>query len=373
MSSLETFADHCTDLKSIFEQFPDFHYIIAGDFNLPNLVWDGNKVINDLAGSSRELYNMLNVTYAFLNLNQVNQIPNNRNVFLDLIFTHLKRLDIFKAEDPIFDDSHHHIPYSWSVDINSPTILISQVEVFDFANGDYALLNDYLASINWDVCFQGKNLNDKVLTFYDILFAGITHFIPTKILRTGCSSYPRWFNKELIELYKTKKSAHSAFQVSGNLEDYLYFKSVRSRCKELNDSLYASYIRKVDGCILNDPTYFWKFIKSKKDCNGIPNEMFFDEISSSGGQDISNLFADFFSSVYDKGNNDDLADNFNFCPKMEVNDGGLRVTNRDVFDYISVMKSSLSPGPDGIPSFLLKKCICTITLPLCSLFESSLA
>ena len=56
----------------------------------------------------------------------------------------------------------------------------------------------------------------------------------------------------------------------------------------------------------------------------------------------------------------------------QVHDVGLNITLTDVFDHISDLKSSCNPGPDGVPSIVIKNCKFTLSLPLLNLFKSSL-
>ena len=372
-SPLSIFEDYCSDLELIFERFPDSSYVIAGDFNLPHLVWNGNDILFDSSTSKHEYYDVINSTSAFLNLKQVNLFPNGRNVFLDLIFTNIVALAVLPAVDPIFPQSLHHSPYSWYISCTSSSSLHSEVQIFDFNNGDYISLNEFYASINWDNYFLGLNLDEKVAVFYDIVFNGFEQFIPHKILRHNArNNYPVWFDKELKDLCRNKRIAHSIYKKSSRFEDYIYFKSLRSRCKQLCEQLYAAYISNVNVSIFNNPKFFWKFVRDKKKSDSsIPAEMTLDQHSVKGGDEVANLFAQYFSSVYAV---DDLR-NFACCfdSSSQVNDSGLYISLSDVFNHISLLKSSCNPGPDGVPSIVLKNCKFSLCLPLFILFQTSLS
>src|SRR5699024_1400047 len=106
------YKSHCRDLEIIFNRFIDSDFIIAGDFNLPKVNWNDDF---NLIRSECENFEILMSTYTFLNLNQVNKYPNNRNVFLDLVFTNIPNLDIQLTLDPLLDSSFHHMPYYWSL------------------------------------------------------------------------------------------------------------------------------------------------------------------------------------------------------------------------------------------------------------------
>ena len=80
--------------------------------------------------------------------------------------------------------------------------------------------------------------------------------------------------------------------------------------------------------------------------------MSFGNKSADNRFDISNLVAEYFSSVYVNSS----TVNFDCVEQNSVNvlDNGLKVTISDVFQAISNLKTTCSPGPDRIPSIVLK-------------------
>ena len=93
-------------------------------------------------------------------------MPNNNNVFLDIIFSNITNLQVNVVVDSIFVNSLHHISYLWSLTNFYVSVLSSETEIFNFANGNYHLLNDYLASVDWKSCFVGLDVDDKASVFF---------------------------------------------------------------------------------------------------------------------------------------------------------------------------------------------------------------
>ncbi|XP_063907420.1 uncharacterized protein LOC135125696 [Zophobas morio] len=350
-SPLNVFEDYCCDLESIFEKFTESSYIIVGDFNLPQLRWDLGNIQNNALSGSRDYYNVISYTTAFMNLEQLNKIPNSRNVFLDLVFSNIVSLDISIAIDPIFPASVHHFPYEWCVPSTSLFPVYSETRRFDFAKGNYNLLNNFFASVRWDSIWSGLTIDEMVVI-------------------NSAQTFPKWFTKELKDLCVMKKSAHYHYKKSGKLEDYLHFKNLRSRCKELSRQLYSAYVSKVNLSISNNPKFFWKFIRDKRNNDMIPNEMCLNQEVAKGGKQIPDLFAKYFSSVYVKDDSRKFLCDFEV--PLQVNDNGLSVTLSIVFEHISALYLSCNSGPDGIPSVVLKNCNYTLSLPLFILFKTSL-
>mgnify|MGYP006948249365 CR=1 FL=1 len=55
---------------------------------------------------------------------------------------------------------------------------------------------------------------------------------------------------------------------------------------------------RVEQSLLQNPQYFWRFVKDMRNTGTIPDCMHFGSESALNGQEISNLFAKHFSEVY---------------------------------------------------------------------------
>ena len=118
---------------------------------------------------------------------------------------------------------------------------------------------------------------------------------------------------------------------------------------------------------------FWKFTNSARGISGLPNVMSFRNSLADNGQDIVDMFATYFESVYvepDNDNSDDeLIDNYTYS---DINISKLEITQMDVFEAIEKLNGKIGPGPDGLPSSFLKNCRTNITPILHYLFNKFL-
>lgn len=89
------------------EHFPHSKLAILGDFNLPEAVWARDELGITVQCPDSSSAVLLASVCAFLNLCQLNSVPNNRNVMVDLILSNLC-LNVERAEDIIFPNSMHH-------------------------------------------------------------------------------------------------------------------------------------------------------------------------------------------------------------------------------------------------------------------------
>ena len=88
------------------------------------------------------------------------------------------------------------------------------------------------------------------------------------------------------------------------------------------------------------------------------------------GKGISNLFANFFSSVYTINDSSYLKWNDYFIE--EVLDVALSLDIQDIFDAISSLNNSPVSGPDVLSNLFLTKCVYMLSVSLFEVFTKSL-
>ena len=149
---------------------------------------------------------------------------------------------------------------------------------------------------------------------------------------------------------------------------YNLFKKQRSLCKKLADTCYKNYISKIQDNILADPKAFWSFVQKKKGGTRIPGLMKYDEANLSSPDEIVNAFREFFESAHT--NSDNQRDASTLCDKAPQLFISIEsVTEEDIYIALRKSKNSLTTGPDGVPSFLLRDCACVFISPLLKLFN----
>ena len=98
--------------------------------------------------------------------------------------------------------------------------------------------------------------------------------------------------------------------------------------------------------------------------------MCFNENTATSDAEIANMFAEYFKSVY--------ADDIDDSPMPQFTENALPTVSMEkidvstVFGYLKSVKSSLQPGPDNVPSIIVKRCADQLCLPLAYLFNLSL-
>ncbi|XP_075167691.1 uncharacterized protein LOC142239811 [Haematobia irritans] len=119
-----------------------------------------------------------------------------------------------------------------------------------------------------------------------------------------------------------------------------------------------------------NPRGFYNFVNSKRGTR-FPVFMRFNDIEASDSRTISDLFADFFQGTYV----DSPAAMLEYPFYIQSYDivSSIRLSYDEVLKGLKSLKSNYSPGPDGVPSAVLRHCACALYIPLTDLFNYSLA
>lgn len=303
--------------------------------------------------------------YSYFNFRQFNQILNYNNSLLDLVFSSLPMLSVSLSSDPIVPIDNHHPPLL--IDSKLQCISNTLPHKIKFLNFFYIAYE--LNKTNWSLTFLNLDINTAASKFNSICHEILLKHVP--IVTYNYSSFPIWFSKDLRLLIKEKKIAHFKFKQSKHVSDYTTFSNLRLQCKQLSRSCYTNFISKTQLSLVGKPKQFWKFIKDRKQLNTFPRVMFLNNKSAQDGLNISNLFAEHFSSAYSYlcSSTDDL----NVTNADWIDLSIIDITVQEVFLALGKSKHNSSPGSDGIPEIVLSQCSYALTLPLHYLFSLSLS
>ena len=119
-----------------------------------------------------------------------------------------------------------------------------------------------------------------------------------------------------------------------------------------------------------NPKKFWNINSRKRKDNGIPNIMKLENKVGETPNDIANLFAEYFKSVYST----NMADNDAQFSEMFNNTlCNINVTENEIIKSISTLDANKSGGPDNIPAHIIKHLSQALVKPITSIFNKSLS
>lgn len=127
----------------------------------------------------------------------------------------------------------------------------------------------------------------------------------------------------------------------------------------------------IERSIENNIKSFWDYSKSKSNnLNGLPKTVHYKDAKGENLEEISDLFADYFQSVYEPASDQDLNEPEDL---LNTNLHDLSFSPVQVFEYLDKLDPKKASGPDLIPSIFLKKCSSSLAYPLSMIYNMSLA
>lgn len=340
--------------------------LVFGDFNLPRLTWmKCDDVENYLIpiNVTSEVESCLVDNLMMESLMEVNHIINDHGNLLDLIFTDMfDRVSIRLAEFYLLPPQFRYHP---AIEIlvkidNQVAVIESNEYYYDFKNSNFSLLDEKLRLIDWKF-EEYLDLNCAIDYFYKIIFQCIEETTPRK--RKYYSNRSPWFNADLARLRNQRnRAAHNNREL---------FCHLRSEFNALNSLSYKLYIENLQINIKNDPKQFWNFINAKKKSNGYPTIMNLNDTCSTSPQEIANLFANYFKSVYKKDDNIDWTSfDETYFPDFDIK--SFSISESDMLNALNNVNQNTGAGPDRLPAIFLKNCANSLCWPLAKLFNWSL-
>jgi len=148
------------------------------------------------------------------------------------------------------------------------------------------------------------------------------------------------------------------------------FKRLRNRLKNLVSAKHRAYIEKLTDNLNTKPKLFWNLLGSRNKSKTSPN------IIKIGNQEITDsvqkatCFNNFFASIFTKWDTNRPIPDTDIT--QDPNLSSLTFTDEEVLTELKGVDTSKAPGPDGIPTTILKDCAEALTRPLTQLFNMSL-
>jgi len=366
-----TYARHCQSILFLFNALgPTDGLVVCGDFNIPNARWEVEDNAWSTALMSVGACSLLD-SLIEIGLNQINKVRNSIGRLLDLVLVNNNFTSLVSRAAPMsFPEDMYHPPLSFSVE----TLLYvpkstNAKQVYRYKDTDFMRLRDMLNSINWSNLFQNKIMDTAVMLFYEVVWSCINICVPVATVKTT-TAHP-WITPQLKFWKNRKNRFYKKYKRTGILMHYAQYIEARHRYIECNRNSYFAYINKIKAEIRLNPKRFFNFVNTKRKSNGYPAYMSFNENTASSDTDIANMFAEYFESVY----SDNSSVQVSAPPQSSAASPTVAMAPIDVETvrgYLKTVKPSCQPGPDNVPSIIVKQCADVLCSPLAFLFNLSL-
>lgn len=155
---------------------------------------------------------------------------------------------------------------------------------------------------------------------------------------------------------------------------YTYYRSycqLRTQFGSYQKLLYQDYLSRIESNIRHNPKSFFDYVNLKRKTTGYPSVMSLGSTTSSSPAYTSELFAEFFKSVYTSS-----AVQNNRQPRPTAthtnNLNHLSLSTQEILASLSKLKTNSLNSPDGVPAIVLKHCAESLLEPLSAIFNNSL-
>lgn len=356
----------------------DFH-ALYGDFNQPNLFWTranaGHVFPDPIQSSFPSHSSALLDGMALLDMRQMNALTNYRNRTLDLVFVNeeaVNNCEIMEALEPLIKVDPNHPPFCSAFQFPRLTQFedLSDDRAYNFFKTDFVGLSQEISRIDWTNIENIQDVDDAVSVFNENLQTLFRTYVPPPVPRRK----PPWSNNRLRKLKRQRAAALRKYSFRRNARRARAFFAASNAYKNYSRYLYSVYVHRTQRNLKRSPRHFWSFVNEKRKETGLPAGMFLGDTTSSNIEHTCNLFAEHFSSVFNKetATAEQVDNAVQNVPSNVSNFASLSFSREDIKSACRRLKASSSAGPDGIPSIILRNCAEALAEPLQILFNKSI-
>ncbi|XP_046681402.1 uncharacterized protein LOC124368171 [Homalodisca vitripennis] len=290
-SLASTYNDFGLAVEEIVTNGPRFDKIInTGDFNQPSVNWT-DCLSSALNTSSQHLVDLA----CFFNLKQHNTVLNKRGVILDLIFSSDLHTIVEPAVDILIDLEDDHPALIWDMVLNSSPPPSRVTFILDLKRCDLIAVFNWLSNQSYPVV-TSNNVEHCFSTFCADLSSIGRANCPLK--KIGASVFPSWYSSELKDFIIRKKTVHKLYKSTLKYEHLLNFKQLRYHCRLLVSHCRQRFMNRINQSVISNSKLLWGFVNQLRNVLSFPTKITFEGRTAEDSDYISNLFADYFSTIF---------------------------------------------------------------------------
>ncbi|CAH2084629.1 unnamed protein product [Euphydryas editha] len=377
----QTLKHFMDNFNSVTEKLNKYHSIVIGDFNMGSIDWTQLQVAADLTVPSSThsilFKDFLDFTH-LNNLEQYNTVYNVNNKILDLVLADQLFCQVTEATVSLSKIDPHHPPLDIVLEYHPDKALKpNKIIRYNYYKANYENINSELGKINWQELFKNiMDPNQMLDIFYERIDRLIKLFVPTTTKSN--SSKPPWFNKTLKRCIREKSKYAKRYYKYKNPMDKISLQLCSKRYNKISKECYNSYINYIEEKITTQPKCFWSYMKAKRGGNGTyPKTMSNGESSTDNGDDICNMFASYFQSVYSPNTKlgSEVSTSAFLSRFKNTSDSfsNIKIDMDAIITYLKKLDRSKGAGSDDLSPIFLIMCADELAVPLSLIFNLSLS
>jgi hypothetical protein len=339
--------------------------LIIGDFNYSKIKWQ-QSLDKKLTKHCREFKELLS-GYGLKQLNKNPSRAQNENI-LDLVLTNFPD-KVSKIYSNIFHYSSDHYLLHFDVSTRIEIINSPPRTVYNFKRADFAQLKHDITDTNLvDKVRNEVNIDNKLTAWVQSLTDLINRHIPRLTLKKQHTA--PWIDHEVVKAVRKKNSTLKQAKKHDTQHLWHKFNRKRNRLKNLITFKHKQYLTNICDNITNQPKKFWTYIKANSKSRGLPQFLY----NNAGEEEsdfykMANIFNKFFQSIFSSNDNIPIPP-VHVTPDPELEH--INITQGEVLKELNKLNPNKAPGPDGLPTRVLKECAPQLAPSITTLFNDSL-
>ena len=202
--------------------------------------------------------------------------------------------------------------------------------------------------------------------FKDMIFEMTNRHVPSRMVKNRKEA--PWLNREIKRKISKRRRLYNKAKATQNENDWKAYRKLRNEVNSLVDKAHNNYCKYLfDDSHCNNRKRFWSLIKNlKKDHPNVTTLESNDSLLTSS-VDIANAFNDQFYTFF--------TDEDNETPNLDIPTypicDHIIFSTEGIENLLQQLDTSKAPGPDGIPTQILKLCRAEIAPILQVIFTQS--
>ena len=344
--------------------------VICGDFNYPAIDWSTGFCSNNEENKANKFLNTVHENFLHQMIDEPTHYRGLQNpTLIDLILTNDSNFVHSVEHNPPFGKSHHSV-ISFCLDIEPPHITPNTTIKSMVDKGDYESMRDFVYKEDtvWDRDFDcpAEECWTKLNT---IINTAVQKYVPTKVFKPFIFKINKHAPPTLLNKIRLKRRAFKFYKKFPTKENYDRYARFRNQVKNESRKTIRNKEKYIASNAKSNPKSFFKYVSSKtKNKVNISNLKKKDGSLTENNLEKADVLKTFFTSVFTKEPDGPLP---HLQKKTDLILDNITITQDQMFRKLSSLKTSKSPGPDGLHPRVIRELAPVISYPLTLLFHKS--
>lgn len=367
-----------------------FNNFIMGDFNLPPNILKWEKDENDgqlfpITIAKENEQSKIFINFMLDNfLTQMVDLPTRNENILDLILVNDSKLvNDISSTDTLLSD-HKLVVMNTSIPLTNELNKLHQEPLpffggLNFSKVNWVELGNSIKNVNWTEVMDGKNVTDAYTLFLENLGQCCIETNVPKKKKKPKSNIPKDRKRLFRQQSDQKRKLKSKTNISEK-EKSKILEKIHQTEKMISESMKQELLKdetKAVEMIRQNSRHFYNYAnKKRKILSKIGPVILPDGKLSENDKEVANALNNQYVGSFSHPMEDKIVKD----PQSFFNDPTIVMpfidnvvfTTKDVEESLSSFKSGAAPGPDGIPTDLLKNCASELSIPLSIIFRMTL-